>query len=189
MNFTHPTIHRHPGRKSGFTMVEVMISLTVLTVAVYLMSSTITATMGHSAKRKERTLALEAAMNTLETMRALPFRELCLLYNSDPLDDPDGPNTAPGNTFEVNGLTPGQNATAAGVILMPTFNGKVREDVIMPALGMPRDLSGDFVVDALDKTKNHVILPISVRINWVGSAGESELEVTSMFSAVQKDLQ
>ena len=53
----------------GFTLVEVMIALSVVSVAVYMLSSTITATMVHSTARKERTLSVETAMNVLEHMR------------------------------------------------------------------------------------------------------------------------
>ncbi|MEZ6018879.1 MAG: hypothetical protein R3F17_01915 [Planctomycetota bacterium] len=166
-----------------------MISLTVLTVAVYLMSSTITATMAHSSKRKERTLALEAAMNQLEAMRALPFRELAQRFNADPTDDPDGPGTAQGNLFVVPGLSPQEGQPAVGTIEMPLVANRVREDVVIPKLGMPRDLNGDFVVDADDHSDNYMLLPIRVRVAWAGTGGNRELVMTSMYSAVQRHLE
>ncbi|HPF13636.1 MAG: prepilin-type N-terminal cleavage/methylation domain-containing protein [Planctomycetes bacterium] len=178
--------------RGGFTLVEVMISLAVLTVAVYLMSTTITATMTHTAKRKERTLALESAMNVLESMRAMPFRELAARYNNNPADDPEGPGTAPGATFDVSGLKANPEAAiqSVGSIVMPTAGGGVvREDVNIPSLGMPRDLNGDFVVDTIDHSDDYVILPIEIRVEWEGSGGPSHLEITSMFSAVQKHLE
>ncbi len=176
--------------RTGFTLVEIMISLTVLTAAVYLLSSTITATMTHTSKRKERTLAMEAAMNVLERMRAEPFRLLAAKYNSWTKDDPLGTGTAPGHRFDVPGLTPmPENASGmVGEIIMPTDRAKVREDLSMPTLGLPRDLNGDFVIDNRDHMLDYMILPVVVRIEWQGAAGASELEVTSMFSAIQKDL-
>ena len=179
-----------PRRESGFTLVEIMISLTVLTAAVYLLSSTITATMTHTTKRKERTLAMEAAMNKLEEMRAVPFRKLAPLYNSNPKDDPDGSSTAPGHRFNVPGLDPIDTARDGmiGTIIMPTDKAQVLENLAMPELGLPRDLNGDFIIDARDHASDYMILPLIVRIEWKGAAGPSEIEVTSMYSAVQKDL-
>ena len=176
--------------RSGFTLIEIMISLTVLTAAVYLLSSTITATMTHTSKRKERTLAIEAAMNVLESMRAEPFRELHAKYNADTKDDPDGAGTAPGHRFDVRGLDPipGGRDPRVGTIVMPSDAAKVREDLSIPELGLPRDLNGDFVIDSRDHARDYMILPIVVRIEWQGAGGPSQIEVTSMFSAVQKDL-
>ncbi len=167
-----------------------MISLTVLTAAVYLLSSTITATMTHTSKRKERTLAMEAAMNLLEAMRAEPFRELAVKYNAWTKDDPLGTGTAPGHRFDVPGLEPLPNNPSGmvGTIILPTDREKIREDLAMPELGLPRDLNGDFLIDNRDHMLDYMILPVVVRIEWQGAAGASELEVTSMFSAIQKDL-
>ncbi len=163
-----------------------MIALTVISVAVYMLSSTITATMMHSSARKKRTLSVEAAMNVLEHMRAVPFEELYLLYNDNTDDDPDGPGTAPGATFKVEGLRPREGETAVGFILMPSLEGKLRENLNIPELGLPRDLNGDLVIDALDHAEDYKVLPIQIRVEWTGSSGDGHLQMTSMFSAVQK---
>ncbi len=176
-------------RRQGFTLVEVMIALTVISVAVYMMSSTITATMMHSAARKERTVSVESAMNVLEHMRAVPFDELYRLYNDNPDDDPDGPGTAPGATFNVVGLTPREGSNAVGFVVMPSLEGKLRENLNMPELSLPRDLNGDLIIDSLDHAEDYKVLPIEVRIEWTGSSGEGHLQMSSMFSAVQKQLQ
>ncbi len=176
------------GRRQGFTLVEVMIALTVVSVAVYMLSSTITATMVHSSARKERAISVETAMNVLERMRAVPFEELYALYNEDPHDDPDGPGTGPGATFNVPGLEPREGAQATGFIKLPSLEGKLRENLAMPELSLPRDLNGDLVIDAADHANDYRVLPIQIRIEWSGASGEGRLKMASMFSAVQKQL-
>lgn len=176
------------GRRQGFTLVEVMIALTVISVAVYMLSSTITATMVHSSARKERTLSVESAMNVLEHMRAVPFEDLYILYNDNADDDPNGPGTAPGSTFNVRGLKPREGAQAVGFITLPVLEGKLRENLNIPELSLPRDLNGDLVIDDLDHAGDYKVLPIQVRIEWTGSSGEGHLVMSSMFSAVQKEL-
>ena len=168
--------------------MEVMITLTVVSVAVYLMSSTITATMVHSSARKERTLAVETAMNVLERMRAVPFDELYALYNSDPSDDPDGNNSAPGPHFDVPGLHPIDGQPAIGTIVMPQLEGQLRENINIPELGLPRDLNGDLIVDGFDHSDDYKVLPIEVRVEWKGNSGKGLLVMSSMFSSVQKQL-
>jgi len=182
--------HSQNHRQGGFTLVEIMISLTVLTAAVYLLSSTITATMAHSSKRKERTIAMESIMNVLEDMRSVPFRDLSVLYNDVDSDDPGGSGSAPGHRFSVPELdyVLGGVTTLAGTITLPTIAGLIREDVVLPELGMPRDLNGDFVADASNHTGDYMILPVTVKVEWPGSAGLNEMKITSMFSAIQKDL-
>ncbi len=175
-------------RRGGLTLVEVMIALTVISVAVYMLSSTITAAMMHSSARKERTLAVESAMNTLEHMRAAPFKDLFVLYNDNPDDDPDGPGTAPGSTFNTPGLTPRNGTRAVGFIMLPVLEGDLRENLNIPELSLPRDLNGDLVIDGLDHAEDYTVLPIQVLVEWTGSSSEGHLLISSMFSAVQKEL-
>ncbi|MDF1838121.1 MAG: prepilin-type N-terminal cleavage/methylation domain-containing protein [Planctomycetota bacterium] len=176
------------GKRQGFTLVEVMIALTVVSVAVYMLSSTITATMAHSTARKERTLSVETAMNVLERMRAVPFEELYLLYNDDPDDDPDGPGTGPGATFQVPGLEPREGQQATGFVVLPSLEGKLRENLVMPELSLPRDLNGDLIIDAADHAEDYRVLPVQIRVEWRGASGDGHLKMSSMFSAVQKQL-
>jgi len=70
-------------------------------------------------------------------------------------------------------LTPGP-ASDPGWIL--------REDVELPALGMPRDLNGDNLVDSEDHRGDYVLLPVCVRIRWTGRTGPQELRITTMLT-------
>jgi type II secretory pathway pseudopilin PulG len=177
--------------KRGVTIIEVTISILVLTVAAYILSSTISASLSHTVTKREQATAVEAAMNAMETLRASPFIDVFALYNDVDADDPLGPGTAPGSNFDVPGLdpivAPGGNAAPLGTIVVPGVNGQLREDQDMAELGLPRDLSGDLVIDGQDHSDDYLVLPVIVRIRWQGRMGPREFEMCTMLVDLQKE--
>ena len=174
-------------------MVEVMVAIVILTVSVYILTSTVTAAIGHSAVKRERSLAVDASMNLLERMRAEPFEQVYARYNSDATDDPDGAGTAPGRHFHVPGLDP-DSADAdgfTGEVILPEVEvsageWQLREDQDLPQLTLPRDLSGDLAIDALDHADDYLVLPVLVRVTWDGSSGRRQFEMATMFAQLEK---
>ena len=148
-------------------MVEVMVAIVILTVSVYILSSTVTATIGHSGVKRERGLAVDGAMNLFEQMRSERFEDLFARYNSDPSDDPGGPGTAPGHHFTVSGLesqASDPDGFVGEIILPEATSGRdvqLREDVDIAKLSMPRDLNGDLVVDGEDHAMDYIVLPVT----------------------------
>ena len=169
-------------------MVEVMVALTLMTVAVYLLSSTITSVMVNGEAKRVRVLAVDAAMNRVEEMRSVRFRDLFALYNETPDDDPVGPGTAPGAHFDVDGLTPapGDPDGHVGCVLFPSTTTVLREDAAVPELGLPRDLDGNLRVDTLDHAKDYIVLPAIVRIEWASGSHSRRFEMSTMFAGLEK---
>lgn len=58
----------------------------------------------------------------------------------------------------------------------------LREDVELPALGMPRDLNGDGRIDSIDHRFDALAIPVLVRIRWQGRHGERVLEVAALLT-------
>ncbi len=177
--------------RRGITLIEVTISILILTVAAYMLTSTISASLSHTITKREQALAVEAAMNAMESMRATPFLDLFQSYNEAPGDDPLGAGTAPGAIFDVPGLDPviepGGEARPIGRIILPELNGQLREDLDLPALGLPRDLSGDLVIDSQDHTGDYLVMPAVVRIEWRGRLGPRRFEMSTMFVDLEKE--
>ena len=175
-------------RRAGMTLTELMVAMMVMTVSVYLLSSTITATIGHSISKRERLLAAEAARSLLEEMRALPCADLFALYNADPSDDPDGAGTAPGKHFDVPGLAPLPTDADGfvGEIILPADQAPLNENIVNEELGFPRDISGDALIDGHDHAADYVALPIKVVLNWSGRMGEREFEIYTIFADIRK---
>ena len=168
----------------GMTLIEVTVAMVVLTISVFMLTSTISSSLGQSATKYERGLASDAARNLFEEMRNTAFAQLYARYNSDPSDDPGGPGTAPGNKFSVAGLTPvpGDPDGFVGEVLMPGAGPALREDANNPTLGLPRDLNGDAMIDDKDHAGNYIVLPVGVRIEWKGKSGKQSLTLFTLFS-------
>jgi len=159
-----------------------------MTVAVYLLSTTITTILVHAESKAERTLAMDAVMNQLEVMHSRPFQELFALYNPNPDDDPDGPGTAPGRHFAVDGLDPtaGDADGFVGRVILPVQSGKLRESVEMEELSMPRDLNGDLKIDDQNHAGDYIVLPVTVRVEWKGRGGDRSFEMSTMLANLAK---
>jgi hypothetical protein len=133
--------------------------------------------LGHSNRETAR--AAEALRLVVERMRAIPPSEIFCTFNDDPTDDPGGEGYAPGDLFPLQ--------TEAGrfsvQISFPTTNvpGELREDVNVPDIGMPRDLDGDGVIDALNHAGDYVQLPTRIRVGWAGANGRRSMELCTIF--------
>lgn len=172
------------------SLIEVMISFLILTVAVLILSSTITASVAHTGSKRERAVAAEAVMNMLESMHAVPFEELYAFYNSNPDDDPGGPGTAPGKFFHVDQLTPfpspeGPGEGWTGEIILPGSGPELFENAEISELGLPRDLNGDLAIRATDVADRYKVLPVIVRVCWLSKGSKRTLAMPTIFSGLE----
>ena len=173
---------RRKRSRSGLTLIELVVSLSILVTALLAFTRVIIASMQALRTDREVTLARQAARQVLETMQGENFAEIFARYNADPADDPGGVDTAPGNRLQVFGLPPRPEDVdgMVGTIIFPTveFAGAqvLREDTVDAALGMPRDLNGDGIVDGADRSGDYQILPVRVRFQWRGAVGNSSFE-------------
>lgn len=172
------------------TLVEVMVAILVLTVAVFILSSTVTASVSHSIVKAQRTLAVEAAMGTIERIRALPQEDVFALYNDVHSDDPYGAGTGPGATFDVEGLDPvldpEGNPVPIGKVLLPGQGEVLDESSSQPEFGLPRDLDGDLTIASGNCADRYIVLPLTVRIEWLSRLGPRSLEMSTMLADLEK---
>ncbi len=179
--------------RAGFTFVELAVVTIILLVALLIFSSTMGGISRQRATNRESALAMEAARNLLETMRGDDFTQVFALYNATPADDPDGAGTAPGHRFAVTDLraTTDSPDGLQGEVFFPTFEDPVlglqlREDIENQALGLPRDLSGDSIIDDQDHSANYFILPVRVVVRWTGKTGTREYRLFSQICRFNK---
>jgi len=179
-----------PSRR-GFTLIEIAISLTILACAISMFTTTVISMLRQREVNRQNSLAARAIQSTLERIRNEPLSGVWALYNADPDDDPLGAGTAPGATFDVDGLarrrlTP---ELPVGDVLLPGVDTadagdppqwELREDLEAPELGMPRDLDLDHVIDALDHGSDCRLLPIEVRLRWEGPLGPREMRMRTV---------
>lgn len=171
------TMQNTPGRRcGGFTLLEVMIALTVVVTALVGLFSAILQISRLNATNRETLAAMRAAEQMVETLKDLDFERVFASYNSNPLDDPlPGPGSAPGPHFAVPDLIVRSDDAdlKCGQVLFPTdaTGRQLREDKVDPDLLMPRDLDGNGMIDGGDVAATCKILPVTLRIEWQGVQG------------------
>ncbi len=161
--------------KRGFTLVEVCLSMVVLTVGVLAITSTtlrIDALRRRSHESAQADLALRRVAETLQAHAAFARSQ----------SDGDTSNTFSevflslamadfGDGFDVLGMTSLPGEETVGTLELIT--SEVRTDSQLGVLmGMPRDLNGDGDVFDLDVSEDARLLPAVVRLSWRGPNGD-----------------
>ena len=174
MNLNRPQQQRISRNRDGFSLVEVMIAICVLTIGLLALSST--SVVIHSLDRADeaRRLATNAMQDVVERTKAFSARSI---------DDPVGWSTAVstslrpagaiGDTYTVQGLDPWNVNPTVGSIQVIT-DETLTDAALGATLGMPRDLNGDGDAMDGDVSGDAALLPVIVRARWGGSAGNRQ---------------
>lgn len=174
-------LRRRRGSSAGFTVLEIAVAISLLTIAIGSVTMTLVATGSLTRTTGERATAMDGALSAMEALKAETFADLFVSYNGFADDDPGFAGSAPGAAFDVAGLQPqdGDADGRVGLILFPGDGVELREDTVDTRLGMPRDLSGDGIIDAADHAGDYTILPVRVRVEWSGKSGDQTIEFIS----------
>jgi type II secretory pathway pseudopilin PulG len=160
--------------EAGFSLVQVILAATVLTLAALSLSAVQISSMALSATNRETAHARQAARQVLEEIGTVPADEVFATFNTAPSDDPEGAGTAPGPTFSI----PTDTGPMQVDVVFPGSSGAVlREDVTDTELGMPRDLNGDGTVDDVNHAGDYLLLPVRIRVTWQGVTGTRSFEM------------
>ena len=170
-------LRRAPAR-AGLTLLELAVALTILTIAFLMYSSTAISANRQRDASRENSIASDATREMLETLRSVPLAEVYGRYNHEGSDDPGVPGSAPGHRWVVASLNPipGMPDGTIGEVQFPEMEvaegvWELREDLVRPELGMPRDLNGDSIIDSRDHSDDYVMLPVRVVLAWQGRFG------------------
>ena len=176
------------GARAGTSFVELLVVMVIMIVAVTMFASTVTNNVRQRAHNREMVIASEAARAVVEELRGVSFAELYARYNENKDDDPES-GTSPGPWFSVAGLSAlaGAHEGCQGMIHLPEYESaegayQLREDLADEDLGMPRDLSGDNLIDGADHAADYSILPVRVRVEWDGYGGERHFEIVTLLT-------
>ncbi len=179
------------------TLIEVTVALVIFGVAAGMLLHVLTNSQMLRRLNREQQIAASAAQNMMEEIRNTPFRDIVRQHDRDPFNDLDGPGTAQGWSFQVDGLDAmvGSEGGVAGEIVLPLINigtdilpvWQVREDIGDERLGLPRDLNGDILVDSNDHSDDYSILPVVVIVRWNGYKGERTLRLFSSLTQIMEE--
>jgi len=173
-------------RRGGFTLLEVLVGAVALTLGAVGMAGAMLASLTLQRCEGDAALARVASRRVLEELSASDFTEAYALYNQSTQDDAGLSITARGSNFAVAGLRArsGDADGQCGRVMFPTVvSGGVewlREDIVDPSLGMPRDLNADGVIDGLNRALDYEILPVRVRVEWRGARGDETFDLETI---------
>ncbi|MCA9000288.1 MAG: hypothetical protein KDB61_00095 [Planctomycetes bacterium] len=160
--------------RAGMGLVEAVISVCVLVIGLLALSSTSVVIHSLSDADEARGLATQAMQNAIESAKNTSERA-----SSNPqgwsatLTRSLGPEGTPGHQFEVPGLTPWEQESQVGSMILLT-DETITDAALGITLGMPRDLNGDGDAADTDVSGDAILLPVLVRCRWSGSGGDRE---------------
>lgn len=166
------------------SQVELLCAAAVLMVAGLGFSRALVASMHLAEATRQHTLALEAARAKLEELQDAELRDLLVLYDADPSNDPGGAGSAPGEGFTVDGLTPTPDDEdgLCGGVEFPLVDGELLETAELPEFGLPRDLDGSGDIDGIDHASDYALLPVRVVVRWRTEGAPGRVEVRSFLA-------
>lgn len=181
-------MHFHPSRQnrpvsrlrrarssSGFTLIEVVVTASVLLIGLLAMTSTsvVVNSLRRSATDQQRAQgALQAVVEDLHAIAreadddpANWTTQILAVY---------GAGGAPGNAFPIADLEPWDGEVNVANIVIVT-DETVTDAMLGAAAGMPRDLDGDGNATSVDVSTTASLLPAVVNLRWKGSSGQQQL--------------
>ncbi|MEM6675764.1 MAG: prepilin-type N-terminal cleavage/methylation domain-containing protein [Planctomycetota bacterium] len=178
MKTTRPVFRRARNsatKRAGFTLLEVLITASVLLVGLLAMTSTsvVVNSLRRNASDQQRA---QAAMQAIVEDLHATAREA----DDDPANWAGevlavyGPAGNPGNQIPVAGLDPWVGAPSVATVTIVT-DETTTDAALGVALGMPRDLDGDGAATSPNVTGSASLLPAIVQLQWTGSTGQHQL--------------
>lgn len=179
----HSGIGASREKSRGVILYDVLIGTAVLGIAVMGVLATIPSTNQLEHNLSARETGHAELQQVWEDLYSLGAAEAFARYNAYDSDDPDGPGTAEGPTFNVHGLSPLTSHPAVGRIEFPPHTQLVpggpiyiAENTVDEVLGMPRDLDGDGTVSSGVEASRIGLLPARIVMEWQGAGGEQVLQ-------------
>jgi type IV pilus modification protein PilV len=149
-----------PAATSGFTLLEVMVALAVLTVGLLGFTSFFVVNARTHDYVSERTLAIHSLREVAETVRSSPFSAAAVNYN--------------GYTFTIGDIK------ASGKVTM--FTDETDNSFDAKNLGLPRDLDGDGLASNKNILGGYYLLPIKIEVSWTNVEGPQSMTLYQMLA-------
>lgn len=169
--------------RSGFSLVDVCLSMALLVVGLGVLIGSTFSAMKLDQVNASTALANQALRGMCEEMQAMPIDEVLDSYVLRGDEDERARDAKLARlTLRDPALASraGKKPVAAARFPLDGDGRTLREDLDLPALGLPRDLDGDGAIDSADKRATFRILPVVLELDWEGPSGPQHLQVSSV---------
>ncbi|HXX92195.1 MAG TPA: prepilin-type N-terminal cleavage/methylation domain-containing protein [Planctomycetota bacterium] len=178
------------GPSRGFTLLEVMIAVTILVLSIVGLVGVITYTTTQNEINRENLLAMRAAEGKIEEMKQYATKEIFARYSTTAFIAALWPT---GTVQGTVGTLPGPDFSAT-LAADPTYSRlqNVSALISFPQNGTPslyenwadpdpiaRDLNANGIQD--DPTLNYVVLPTTITLSWKGIKGARTISYKYLF--------
>jgi prepilin-type N-terminal cleavage/methylation domain-containing protein len=155
------SIHPHTRlRLPGFTLIEVVIALSLLTVGFLGFASFFVVNARSYDNIREEALVLHALRQTAERIRGAPFARIASTYQ--------------GYAFAIDEI----HATGQVRLFLNETDGSAAA----MALGLPRDLNGDGLANSPDVSASYLLCPLRIEVAWSNPRGPQVRTLDLLFA-------
>jgi len=163
--------------------------MSILITAILGLSQALLDSIVSNGVNRQVSLATDGARQVVSDLQGVAFEEAFGRFNSLQNGNLLGGRVINGGAFAITGLdpVPGDADGLVGQIRFPELPAggltQLREDLVDPDFGSPRDLNGDGVVgDAEDHAADYRLLPVVIEVDWNGAAGPAHVEFKTVLS-------
>lgn len=161
--------------RSGFTMLEVSLALTLLVVALVATSASNMRMQALRRSNHDRVMAQNAVQAISERIQAIARAGTSAAGGfGTHVTAALAAGGELGSAFDVTGLTPLSGQARVGTIRVIT-DETATDAGLGCELGLPRDLNGDGDAGDGDVSANAHILPVVVTLRWHGQSGDQRI--------------
>lgn len=161
--------------QSGFTLIEVLVTASVLLIGLLAMTSTSFVANSLRRNASDQQVAQAGMQAIVEDLHAAAreasddesqwAQDVIAVY---------GPGGNPGDEFDIDGLDSWNDFPTVAEVEIVTDETVTDADLGVSA-GMPRDLDGDGAANDTDVTDSASLLPVVVRLRWQGASGRHQM--------------
>jgi Tfp pilus assembly protein PilV len=161
--------------RSGFTLIEIALTTTVLLVALVSTSASVFSLHALRRQSRERSIAHNAVQIRSERVHAAAR---AAIHQTGSWATHVVSSQCPAGTleadFDVEGLTPQDGEAHVGKIVF-VVDETLSDADLGVSLGLPRDLDGDGAIWNHDVSARARILPVLVSARWKGVRGNAQI--------------
>ena len=147
-------LNRTRTHRAGFSLVDICVALTILAIALGTLIGTVFWAMRLDEINEETAVAIQNVRTELEGLNAMTIEDVYAAYNADPNDNPD----------------PYRDYFAELVVTDPLLVVGKKDAPVM-SVSFPDDVADQLAANRL---------PITMRLEWQGSAGPGAVEVSTL---------